>query len=94
VPRHHAVRVVPRLAHQSLLARRHPWRLRSGEDPSRIAVLPGDGIGPEVTVPTLDLLHAATSREGLAHATENHPAGAACWRWSGAATGMASRARC
>jgi 3-isopropylmalate dehydrogenase len=60
----------------------------------RIAVLPGDGIGPEVMAPTLDLLHAATRRVGLALATEDHPAGAACWRETGAALPKATMAAC
>ena len=58
----------------------------------RIAVLPGDGIGPEVMTPTLDLLDSACTRIGLALACEEHPAGAACWRDTGAALPKATMA--
>ncbi|WP_333671403.1 isocitrate/isopropylmalate dehydrogenase family protein [Elioraea tepidiphila] len=60
----------------------------------RIAVLPGDGIGPEVMAPTLDLLRAATERVQLALATEEHPAGAVCWRDTGEALPKATMAAC
>jgi 3-isopropylmalate dehydrogenase len=60
----------------------------------RIAVLPGDGIGPEVMAPALELLHAACARTGLALATEEHPAGAACWRDTGAALPRATMTAC
>jgi len=60
----------------------------------RIAVLPGDGIGPEVMAPALDLLHAAAARVGLALATEAHPAGAVCWRETGEALPKATMDAC
>jgi 3-isopropylmalate dehydrogenase len=40
-----------------------------------IVVLPGDGIGPEITAATLDVLHAASERFGLKLAFEQHSAG-------------------
>ncbi|WP_439578986.1 isocitrate/isopropylmalate dehydrogenase family protein [Elioraea sp.] len=60
----------------------------------RIAVLPGDGIGPEVMAPALELLRTAAERVGLALATEAHPAGAVCWRETGAALPKATMAAC
>lgn len=60
----------------------------------RIAVLPGDGIGPEVMAPTLDLLHGAAARVGLALATGEYPAGAVCWRDTGAALPRATMDAC
>jgi len=41
-----------------------------------IAVLPGDGIGPEVMSATLEVLHALESRIGRRFDTVRHPAGA------------------
>jgi 3-isopropylmalate dehydrogenase len=41
----------------------------------RIAVLPGDGIGPEITAATLDVLNAASERFGLQLRIERHPVG-------------------
>jgi 3-isopropylmalate dehydrogenase len=40
-----------------------------------IVVLPGDGIGPEITSATLDVLHAASERFGLKLGIEQHAAG-------------------
>jgi 3-isopropylmalate dehydrogenase len=60
----------------------------------RIAVLPGDGIGPEVMAPALALLHRAAERAGLALATEEHQAGAACWRETGKALPKATMQAC
>lgn len=60
----------------------------------RIAVLPGDGIGPEVMAPALALLHRAAERVGLALATEEHQAGAACWRETGEALPKATMQAC
>jgi 3-isopropylmalate dehydrogenase len=41
----------------------------------RIVVLPGDGIGPEITAATLDVLHAASKRFGLDLRFEQHAVG-------------------
>jgi len=50
----------------------------------RIAVLPGDGIGPEVIAPTLTLLEAAMRRAGAPGlAFEEVPAGAGLYRETG-----------
>ncbi len=58
-----------------------------------IAVLPGDGIGPEVTTPTLALLdRLADAVGGFGFDFETLPAGAACYRDTGAAFPDASRA--
>jgi 3-isopropylmalate dehydrogenase len=43
----------------------------------RIAVLPGDGIGPEVTAAGIHVLRAAGERFGLAFDLSEHPMGAA-----------------
>jgi len=43
----------------------------------RIAVLPGDGIGPEVTAAAIHVLRAAGTRFGLAFDLSEHPMGAA-----------------
>jgi 3-isopropylmalate dehydrogenase len=51
-----------------------------------IAVLPGDGIGIEVTSPCLDVLRAAAARVGsVAFHFEQHDAGAICYRETGVA---------
>jgi len=43
-----------------------PWRNRLRKDPDmKILVLPGDGIGPEITAATLEVLAAADRRYGL-----------------------------
>lgn len=58
-----------------------------------IAVLPGDGIGPEVITPTLALLdQLADGVGGFGFDVEILPAGAACYRDTGAAFPDASRA--
>lgn len=41
----------------------------------RLAVLPGDGIGPEITAATLPVLNSASARFGLYLQTEEHFAG-------------------
>ena len=46
--------------------------------PFRIAVLPGDGIGPEVTAAALQVLEAAAARFGLGVETRSYPIG-----WAG-----------
>ena len=52
----------------------------------RIAVLPGDGIGPEVMDAALAVLDAAAGTSGgLALAYEHHAAGAVAWRETGSA---------
>jgi 3-isopropylmalate dehydrogenase len=51
----------------------------------RVAVLPGDGIGAEVTEATLGVLEKVTRRHGLGLAAESLPAGAFCYRDTGAA---------
>ncbi len=57
----------------------------------RIAVFPGDGIGPEITPPTLRLIRRAAERVGgLAFTFETCPAGAAHYRDHGAALPAAS----
>lgn len=60
----------------------------------RIAVLAGDGIGAEVMAPTLALLRVACGRVGVALALEEHPAGAACYRATGAALPAATMTAC
>jgi 3-isopropylmalate dehydrogenase len=50
----------------------------------RIAVLPGDGIGPEVTDPCLEVMAAAERKiGGFSLSTDVHPAGAAQYRDEG-----------
>ncbi|KPK03900.1 MAG: 3-isopropylmalate dehydrogenase [Betaproteobacteria bacterium SG8_39] len=52
----------------------------------RIAVLPGDGIGIEVSAAALEVLRVLEARlGGFALAFEEHPLGAACYRRSGSA---------
>ncbi|MBL8670022.1 MAG: isocitrate/isopropylmalate dehydrogenase family protein [Alphaproteobacteria bacterium] len=59
----------------------------------KIAVMPGDGIGNEVTQPCLDILDAAAARAGgFALAYETLPAGAACYRDTGSALPAATMA--
>ncbi|HSF95281.1 MAG TPA: isocitrate/isopropylmalate family dehydrogenase [Thermohalobaculum sp.] len=59
----------------------------------RIAVFPGDGIGAEITAPTLRLLENAAARAGGFSITPQHcPAGAAHYRETGSALPEASLA--
>ncbi|MEO0484548.1 MAG: isocitrate/isopropylmalate family dehydrogenase [Pseudomonadota bacterium] len=58
-----------------------------------IAVFDGDGIGPEITTPTLDLLTQLTQGRGYDLAFETLPAGAQCYADTGAALPAASLAR-
>ncbi len=59
----------------------------------KIAVLPGDGIGPEVIMPAISLIEAAAKRVGgIAFDFETLPAGAACYRDTGTAFPDDSRA--
>jgi 3-isopropylmalate dehydrogenase len=51
----------------------------------RVAVLPGDGIGPEVTEATLAVLEPLARRHGLRRTFETLPAGAFCYRDTGTA---------
>lgn len=56
-----------------------------------IAVFPGDGIGPEVTTPALELLDRAIARVGgFSLHYQNTPAGAACYQATGNALPTAS----
>jgi 3-isopropylmalate dehydrogenase len=56
------------------------------KDEFRIAVLPGDGIGREVTEPCLAILETAARRAGnVALSFETLPAGAGCYRETGTA---------
>ncbi len=49
----------------------------------RIAVIAGDGIGPEVTAEALKVLRAAGERHGLAFETTDYPFGAKHWQRTG-----------
>ena len=52
----------------------------------RICVLPGDGIGNEITEPCMRILHRACARVGgISIAGEEAPAGAACYQVHGEA---------
>ncbi|MDF1719846.1 MAG: isocitrate/isopropylmalate dehydrogenase family protein [Minwuia sp.] len=50
-----------------------------------IAVLPGDGIGPEVTAPALEVLHAVAKNRGFKVDAREHGAGAGHYRDHGSA---------
>lgn len=54
-------------------------------DTISIAVLPGDGIGPEVTAPALEVLHAAAQNHGFRVDAREHGAGAGHYRDHGSA---------
>jgi 3-isopropylmalate dehydrogenase len=57
----------------------------SANDGFHIAVIPGDGIGPEVMAPALDVLHAvAATTPGLAFRFSEAPAGAGHYLATGA----------
>src|SRR5690242_8961859 len=49
----------------------------------KLAVLPGDGIGPEITAATLEVLDAAARRFGLALEKERHAVGLAALKSAG-----------
>ena len=51
----------------------------------RVAVLPGDGIGPEVTAAALAVLEPLAKRHGIGLSTETLPAGAFHYRETGEA---------
>ncbi len=61
---------------------------------ARIAVLPGDGIGPEVTEAALAVLRAASARDGLELETSSYPIGAAALRAEGTSLPPATLAAC
>jgi 3-isopropylmalate dehydrogenase len=60
----------------------------------RIAVLPGDGIGPEVTRAALDVLRAACAPGGIAVTATEHPLGGAAIRATGSPLPDATLAAC
>jgi 3-isopropylmalate dehydrogenase len=60
----------------------------------RIAVLPGDGIGPEVTRAALDVLRAACALEGIDVETAEYPVGGAALRATGSPLPDATLAAC
>ncbi|MSR23269.1 MAG: 3-isopropylmalate dehydrogenase [Gemmatimonadetes bacterium] len=53
------------------------------KSPLRLAILPGDGIGPEVTDAALLVLHAAAEQFGIRVETETHPIGYAAFQQAG-----------
>ncbi len=57
----------------------------------QIAVLPGDGIGPEVTTAAVAVLEAAARRHGLQLCMTTYEAGAECFRRTGEAMSLAVR---
>jgi 3-isopropylmalate dehydrogenase len=57
----------------------------AANDTISIAVLPGDGIGPEVTAPALEVLHAVADRHGFSVDARQHGAGAGHYRDHGSA---------
>ena len=57
----------------------------AANDTISIAVLPGDGIGPEVTAPALDVLQAVAARHGFRVDAQTHGAGAGHYRDHGSA---------
>ncbi|MEM6728360.1 MAG: isocitrate/isopropylmalate family dehydrogenase [Pseudomonadota bacterium] len=61
--------------------------------PLHIAVFEGDGIGPEITAPTLDLLSKLAQGRDYALEFETLPAGAQCYADTGEALPEASLAR-
>jgi len=58
----------------------------------RIAVFEGDGVGPEIMAPTLDLLRGLGAARGIGFAFQSLPAGAAHYRETGEALPQASLA--
>ncbi len=52
-------------------------------DTARIAVLPGDGIGPEVTAAAVHVLRAVAAKSGMTLELAEHPFGAAAFRQHG-----------
>ena len=60
----------------------------------KLAVLPGDGIGPEITDATLRVLEAADGKFGLGLRTERHEVGLAAFQKSGTTFPEAAYAAC
>ncbi len=60
----------------------------------RIAVLPGDGIGPEVTRAALGVLRAACALDGIDVEATEHPVGGAALRATGSPLPEATLAAC
>lgn len=69
-------------------------RALSGAAPKRIAVLPGDGIGPEVMAEALKVLTAVEKISPARFATETHLIGGAAWDAHGVHFPDATRAAC
>lgn len=59
-----------------------------------IAVLPGDGIGPEITPPSLEIMNMALAGTGKSLAYENLPMGATCYAETGTAMPEATLKSC
>lgn len=60
----------------------------------RLVVLPGDGIGPEVTRAAMEVLRAACAPEGIDVETAEHPIGGAAIRATGSPLPDATLAAC
>jgi 3-isopropylmalate dehydrogenase len=60
----------------------------------RIAVLPGDGIGPEVTRAAMDVLRAACALDGVEVEAAEHPIGGAALRATGSPLPDSTLAAC
>jgi len=60
----------------------------------KLAVLPGDGIGPEITDATLRVLDAADRKFSLGLRTERHPVGLAAYEKHGTTFPEATRTAC
>jgi 3-isopropylmalate dehydrogenase len=60
----------------------------------RVAVLPGDGIGPEVTRAAMDVLRAACALEGVEVEAAEHPIGGAALRATGSPLPDSTLAAC
>ena len=60
----------------------------------RIAALPGDGIGPEVTRAALGVLRAACAPDGIDAEVTEHPVGGAALRATGSPLPDATLAAC
>jgi 3-isopropylmalate dehydrogenase len=71
---------LPKFAHT--LPRRNVHQEAAGPMP-RFLVLPGDGIGPEITAATLDVLRAVDARFGLSLAFDTREIGFASLRTEG-----------
>ena len=60
--------------------------------PAHICVLPGDGVGPEVTAAALDVLRSAATRFGFQFTTDTHLIGGAAIHQTGSPLPEATRA--